>query len=209
MSLAIGNTPTATDIKALKAKVKKEMLRRNGKGSLAAYGGSAYDYTVVPAAGGKMLIEHANKIIVPMNAVRPSGFTEVKAGDPTKSLEALEAKVIAYAAESMTGSTSSCSSSCSGLCTTGNSGSSSCGTCTDACTAQCQFSSSGSCTCGSACQGSTEQSGCANCKDGCTAYCGMSCWDDCNASWSGGKAVTCIGSSCKNYCKGGNINNPV
>lgn len=208
MSLATGNSTLAKDIKTLKAKVKKEMLRRDGKGSLAAYGGSAYDYIVEPVANGKTLIEHANKIIVPMNAVKPSGFTEVKSGDPMKSLEALDAKVTAYAAESMTGNTSSCSSSCSGLCTTGSSGSSSCGSCTDACTAACQYSTDGSCTCGSACQGSTESSTCSNCKDGCTAYCGMSCYGNCSAQWNGGGAVDC-GITCKNSCVGDVINNPV
>lgn len=43
---------------ALKAKVKAEMLRRDQSGSVAAYGGSAYDYTEPPAAGKTIRQEH-------------------------------------------------------------------------------------------------------------------------------------------------------
>ena len=45
------------------------MLRRNQSGSVAAYGGTAYDYTVKPAAGKVLLQEHLDKLHVPMSAV--------------------------------------------------------------------------------------------------------------------------------------------
>lgn len=198
MSLASGNKLLASDINSLKAKVKKEMLRRDGRGSLVEYGGTTYDYSVVPAKGGKLLIEHANKIITPMNAITASGFTEVKKGDRVKSLEALNAKVVAYAAESMGASKSSCSSSCSGLCTTSSSGS--CG-CSGSCGGVCSSTTDGSCTCGSGCKGSTEASTCSSCSDGCTAYCGMSCYGTCSSQWNGGGS-TCAAAKCSGSCIG-------
>ena len=50
---------------ALKAKVKAEMLRRNQSGSVASYGGAAYDYTTAPAAGRTVRKEHRDKLIEP------------------------------------------------------------------------------------------------------------------------------------------------
>ena len=38
-------------LKTLKAKVKAEMLRRSKSGSVAAYGGADYDYSVAPGPG--------------------------------------------------------------------------------------------------------------------------------------------------------------
>lgn len=199
MSLSANSTITSTDIKVLKAKVKAEMLRRDGNGSLVEYGGDSYDYTVAPTSGKAILIEHANKIITPMNKVTASGFTEIKAGNTIKSLETLDAKVTAYAAENKTSSSSSCASSCSGLCK-GGSMTTSCG-CSGSCGGVCSSSSDGSCTCGSACQGSTEASTCSNCKDGCTAYCGMSCYGSCSAAWNGGGS-TCSAAKCSGSCVG-------
>ena len=43
---------------ALKARVKAECQRRNGSGSVASYGGAAYDYTTPPRQGGTVLKEH-------------------------------------------------------------------------------------------------------------------------------------------------------
>lgn len=54
---------------ALKAKVKAEMLRRNQSGSVAAYGGSAYDYAQPPEKGELVRGEHREKVITPMRAV--------------------------------------------------------------------------------------------------------------------------------------------
>ena len=56
---------------ALKAKVKAEMLRRNQSGSVAEYGGAAYDYTNAPAAGRVIQKEHIEKLTGPMRAVNP------------------------------------------------------------------------------------------------------------------------------------------
>lgn len=44
---------TAAELLALKAAIKKEMLRRNAPiGGLDAYGGAAYDFSATPVSGG-------------------------------------------------------------------------------------------------------------------------------------------------------------
>ena len=52
---------TAEQVKQLKAKIKAEMLRRNGNGSLASYGSVTYDFTVQPTKGSGILTEHGKK----------------------------------------------------------------------------------------------------------------------------------------------------
>ena len=45
------------------------MNRRKGTGSLTSYAGTSYDYTTTPAAGGKILEEHIDKLVVPLSKV--------------------------------------------------------------------------------------------------------------------------------------------
>ena len=45
----------------LKARVKAECQRRAYSGSVSSYGGTAYDYSVVPAAGVIVKEEHREK----------------------------------------------------------------------------------------------------------------------------------------------------
>ena len=45
------------------------MNRRCRNGSLVAYAGTNYDYTTPLEAGGKINLEHVNKIIEPLNAI--------------------------------------------------------------------------------------------------------------------------------------------
>ena len=52
----------------LKSKVKAEVLRRNKSGSVASYGGAAYDYKIQPAKGTVILQEHLDKLSVPLSA---------------------------------------------------------------------------------------------------------------------------------------------
>ncbi len=60
---------------ALKAKVKAEMKRRCRSGSVASYGGSAYDYTVEPETGKLIQKEHLDKLTGPMRAVNSDAMT--------------------------------------------------------------------------------------------------------------------------------------
>ena len=52
---------TAQQLNAIKARVKAEMLRRCGYGSLYSYGAASYDFTVTPSAGTKVLTEQGQK----------------------------------------------------------------------------------------------------------------------------------------------------
>lgn len=76
MALNSQNQILASDFVSLKARVKAEMNRRRYSGSLTSYAGTAYDYTENPTSGGVIKPEHANKLIIPVNAITPSGYTE-------------------------------------------------------------------------------------------------------------------------------------
>ena len=129
----------ANRLTALKAKVKTEMLRRNQSGSVASYGGAAYDYTVPPAPGTVIRQEHLDKLSVPLSAVN-SGDVPGRTGNRVVSeaeLSTMEAKVTAWSARSITDrSGSDCRSGCTGTCYTGcATGCSGCGSgCPGACT---------------------------------------------------------------------------
>lgn len=207
MSLSAKEQCLAQEMIDLKARVKAEMQRRNGNGSLVAYAGTDYDYTVDPAAGGQMLTEHVNKIVMPMNAITASGMTEQAVGDQTMAMDGIDAKLTVYEVEPMQkNGTSSCSGACSGLCVSkcvsscGGSCSTGCGSCGGGC--------SGGCTddCNETCSNQCGSDGCSgncgnNCKrDGCTAYCGMSCWGKCSSNCTDG---------CENTCKNTNIRSSV
>lgn len=154
MALTQGSAATASDINALKARVKAEMNRRCQNGSLTAYAGTAYNYTTTPAVGGLINVEHINKILTPMNAItnQTSYGTSKAVGDLITAPNILSTNLAVYEKQAMSkGSTSSCSSSCSGLCTTN---------CYNACT---------SCTSCSGCSGcSGTCQGCSGCGDGCS-----------------------------------------
>ena len=206
MSLSAKEQCLAQEMIDLKARVKAEMQRRNGNGSLVAYAGTDYDYTVDPTAGGQMLTEHVNKIVVPMNAITASGMTEQAVGDQAMAMDGIDAKLTVYVAEpAQKNATSSCSGACSGLCVSScysNCGGScsvgcgSCGGCSGGCTGDCNETCSNQCG-SDGCSGNCGN----NCKrDGCTAYCGMSCWGKCSSNCSGG---------CENTCKNTNIRSSV
>lgn len=116
----------ANRLTALKAKVKAEMQRRNQSGSVASYGGSAYDYAVQPGPGKTVLQEHLDKLSVPMSAVN-SDVVPGKSGKRVvteSELANLETRVTAWGARSMTDqSGSDCSSGCKGGCAWGCTGS--------------------------------------------------------------------------------------
>ena len=206
MSLSAKEQCLAQEMIDLKARVKAEMQRRKGNGSLVAYAGTDYDYTVDPAAGGQMLTEHVNKIVVPMNAITASGMTEQAVGDQAMAMDVIDAKLTVYVAEpAQKNATSSCSGACSGLCVSscysscGGScsvGCGSCGGCSGGCTGDCNETCSNQCG-SDGCSGNCG----SNCKtDGCTAYCGMSCWGKCSRNCTDG---------CENTCKNTNIRSSV
>ena len=185
---------------ALKARVKTEMQRRNQSGSVAGYGGSAYDYTVAPAAGGVVRAEHRDKLVTPMRAVN-SDLVPESAGSVIRESELanLETRVTAWSARSMTDqSGSDCKSGCTGTCYTGcNTGCSGCGS---GCPGSCSGCGSGcpsSCTgCGSGCPTGCSSCG-GSCSDGCTG-CGSGCATGCD----GCDGCSGCGSGCADGCSG-------
>lgn len=206
MALNSQNQILASDFVSLKARVKAEMNRRCRSGSLTAYAGAAYDYSVVPANGVIVKPEHLNKLVVPINAISPSGYTEKAAGDAVPELATLDAKLAAHEAYPMRGSGSDCASGCSGLCSSGcynscsgcgGSCSYDCSGCSGTCTGDCQGTCSGGCStsCGGACW-----------RDGCTSNCTAACRMDCTGSCSGGCSGGCMSNcakGCTTGCRGG------
>lgn len=202
MALNSKNLILASDFVSLKARVKAEMQRRRYTGSLTSYAGTAYDYTETPVVKGTIKTEHINKIVVPINAISPSGYTDKSAGDIIPELETLNTKLQAHEKFPLRGSGTDCASSCSGLCSSGcynscsgcgGSCSYDCSGCSGSCTGDCTGSCSGGCStsCGTACW-----------RDGCTSHCTAACrmnCTSCEGSCIGGCATGC-GGNCRLKC---------
>lgn len=187
MALNSQNQILASDFVSLKARVKAEMNRRCRSGSLTAYAGTAYDYSVVPANGVIVKPEHLNKLVVPINAILPSGYTEKAAGDAVPELATLDAKLAAHEAYPMRGSGSDCASGCSGLCSSG------CYNSCSGCGGSCSYDCSG---CSGTCTGDCE----GTCSGGCSTSCGGACWrDGCTSNCTAACRMDCTG-GCKGNC---------
>ncbi len=187
MALNSQNQILASDFVSLKARVKAEMNRRCRSGSLTAYAGAAYDYSVVPANGVIVKPEHLNKLVVPINAISPSGYTEKAAGDAVPELATLDAKLAAHEAYPMRGSGSDCASGCSGLCSSG------CYNSCSGCGGSCSYDCSG---CSGTCTGDCE----GTCSGGCSTSCGGACWrDGCTSNCTAACRMDCTG-GCKGNC---------
>ncbi len=187
---------------ALKAKVKAEMLRRNQSGSVAAYGGSEYDYAQPPEKGGLVRSEHREKVITPMRAVNSDLVDEVQgAAIGEEELADMETRVDVWAARSITDrSGSDCKSGCTGTCYTGcTTGCSGCGSgCPTGCSGCGSGCPTGCSGCGSGCP-----TGCSGCGSGCgdaCAGCGTGCYGGCLGC--GGNCSAC-GGGCGAECSVG------
>lgn len=204
----------SSDFKNLKAKVKAEALRRCKSGSVAEYGGAAYDYTEAPADGGAVKGEHLEKILEPMQAINPDGLPEYPGELTEDGIETMETKAAAWAARSMTNrGTSDCKSGCTGTCTTGCStgcyGCSGCGgSCSSSCKeGDCYGQCSGCSGCGSGCANSCtgQCSGCSGCGSGCASSCTGGC-KGCSGTCSGTCSGSCLyGCSTGCYSTGSNL----
>lgn len=184
---------TADEINAIKKKVKAEMQRRHGTGSMATYAGTNWDFTALPATGGKVQTEHGHKVIAPIIAVKPQGnLTDAAAGAKIPSdfnTANLNKIVDTYAAEATTTPHSSCQASCSGLCTTGCY--SGCSGCLSSCINGCAYECTNSCT--ASCM--------LDCVTGCENTCKITCFKVCLNSCVGGCESGCEG-GCEGTCRG-------
>ena len=177
-------------LKTLKAKVKAEMLRRSKTGSVAAYGGADYDYSVAPGPGTVTQQEHLDKLSIPMSAVNADAVPR-KTGPRVVTEEELanmETRVTVWAARTLTDrSASDCKAGCTGTCYTG------CVTGCSGCGSGCPNGCSG---CGSGCP-----NGCSGCGSGCPNGC-SGCGSGCGSGCSGGCSDNCA-SGCPTGCQGG------
>lgn len=209
MALSEGNVILASDFIALKARVKAECKRRKYNGSVKAYAGSSYDYTVKPKNGNVPLPEHFNKIIVPMNAMVKTGRSKTKNGDLVRAMNDIDTALTKLERIAETAKNGGCKSSCTGLCqgtcSTGCSGCS--GTCTGGCSSGCSGSCKGSCdwTCTKVCYDNCDSEcygECATgCSGGCTGGCSSLCKGSCKSTCTTGCSGSCKG-SCKTTCVG-------
>ena len=207
MSLNPKNQQLAADFNNLKARVKTEMTRRSGQNSLTSYAGSQYDYTRTPAKGVQLQTEHINKIIIPMNAIAPSGYNQFDAGDQAVSVADLTTRISAHESRSTKeGAATDCVGGCNGLCSTGCfAGCSGCtGTCNTTCKGECTGSCTGTCklgctqSCSDDCYGGCSES----CEGFCGDYCESVCGETCTVGCSGGCRGGCTGDGCEGSCKG-------
>ena len=116
MGMASGDAISAADFIAIKARVKAECARRKYNGSVAAYAGAAYDYTVSPSVNGVPLTEHFNKIITPLNQIINTGRTTVAVNDPVRYMSQISSSLATLEAIAATAASSGCKASCTGLC---------------------------------------------------------------------------------------------
>ena len=191
MALTKGSAISASDINALHTRVLNEIARRSKSGAVGSMSSwtSKAAYTKTPAVGNAIQIEHANKIIEPVNAINTSGMTKVTAGAAITNFSGLSAKLTTFETRSkqtnLTGSDHLCNASCTGLCSTGcHTGCSSCGgscsnncsSCGGNCSNDCNTTCSGDCneTCTNSCG-----QGCATCYTSCGGDCKTGCFNDC------------------------------
>lgn len=186
---------------ALKAKVKAEMQRRNATGSVAAYAGTAYDYS---DTSGKIVKEHYTKNIDPLRAVDTTNVPTA-GGDRAISendIAQMEAKITVLSAinkevQSGHGCRSSCTGLCSTACTGGCRGCSGCSGCSAACKTNCS-GCDGCSGCGTKCSSCTSCDGCSGCGSACRNDC-TSCTSCSGCSGCSG-CTSCEGGSCTGSC---------
>lgn len=194
-------------IKAIKARVKAECLRRCYTGSVAQYGAAGYDFINAPASDIVAASEHFSKDIDPLHAINSDVFPNTYAPRVITDADLLAQEAFLTVAEKTAVTETShndCSASCTGLCLgcTNTCGGACTGSCGSNCTGKCTTSCTGGCDTGcTSCYG-----GCSSCEgycDGCTGSCAgcTGCGSRCDTSCD----VTCEGycfGGCANMCQG-------
>lgn len=162
---------TAEKVIELKAKIKAEMLRRDGHGSLASYGDSNYDFITNPVIGELIKAEHGQKTVDLLLKIEDYGdltLSNQNSVIPSSFTEELLTEVDRLAGETKTGldtETSSCRGDCTGLCV-------------GSCIGQCNGCTGCTASCGTGCA-----SGCySNCKGSCNVDCTSGCFSQCTGA---------------------------
>lgn len=175
---------------AIKARVKAECQRRAYNGSVSAYGGTDYDYTVAPETGKVIQKEHYEKLAVPLNAINSETFPDTHGARIVNDdeLTTMEAKLTVYESRSKTdNSNNDCAASCTGLCISCT------GTCTGTCSTSCSGICENSCNndCYGGCKGKCDTTCTSKCQDSCDVDCWTGCWDTCKDDCTGGCELYC------------------
>lgn len=162
---------TAKQVIELKAKIKEEMLRRNGHGSLVTYGDSQYDFTINPVANELIMLEHGQKTIDLLLKIEDYGDLTLSKKDsliPSSFTDELITEIDRLASESKTGLNTEISS-CRGDCT---------GLCVASCIGLCNGCTGCTATCGIGCA-----TGCySNCTGSCNTNCNSGCFSECTGA---------------------------
>lgn len=166
----------------LKAAIKAEMQRRKYTNSLAAYGGTAYDYTKTPAVGDAIYEEHYTKNIVPLQAANSTKVPDatMPRAVSQEDMDSMESFVAIMSARTNLAdrSSSDCNGNCAGACSTA---------CSTGCYTTCTGTCSGTCV--------------ATCANDCNYDCYGSCYGNCSGTCSGTCSGGCSG-GCTNACTG-------
>ncbi|WP_055667266.1 hypothetical protein [Desnuesiella massiliensis] len=205
MSMKLSSTFNPQDFINLKNRVKNEMNRRNGNGSLTQYASASYDFSKSPKKGNTISIEHYSKIRDVMAAINPAkvALPSKKFSQSVPYMVLLEANMTTFEAQPRgERSNNDCASACSGMCintcttscTGGCNGCSGCGgVCSTSCTGGCDGCSGCGGACSTSCTGNCD--GCTGCRDACTG-----CTGGCTGTCSG---CTGCGGYCANSCLNG------
>lgn len=174
-------------------------------GSVAEYGTSNWDYNNPPTTNRDALIEHFNKVIIPLRAINinrvPDGpsdrvITDADITNMETAIAALELRDV------YNQSATDCFTMCTGTCTT---------TCTGGCANGCTNSCQGcgrSCSydCSNGCEGGCGDNCTGQCRTNCTTGCGTGCSGDCIrecATTSSCSSGAVCSSGCSSTCSGG------
>lgn len=163
---------TAEKVIELKAKIKAEMSRRNGHGSLEKYADSSYNFTITPVKGELIKAEHGQKTVDLLLKIEDYGdltLSKQHSKIPSSFTEELITEVDRLSKETKTGLSTE-KSSCRGDCT---------GLCVASCISQCN-----------GCSGCT-----ASCGTGCATGCYSNCTGSCNTNCTGGCNTNCTGAT--------------
>ena len=161
---------TAEKVIELKAKIKAEMLRRNGHGSLESYGGSSYDFTITPVKGELVKAEHGQKTVDLLLKIEDYGdltLSKQHSKIPSSFTEELLTEIDRLAGETKTGLSTE-KSSCRGDCT---------GLCVGSCIGKCNGCTGCTASCGTGCA--------SGWKSGCTGSCNTNCTGGCDTNCTG------------------------
>lgn len=207
------NEDLVNSLISIKAKVKAELARRNGYGSLAPFADPTWDFAETPKTNDVVKNEHLKKIVDPLLQVTDFGDPEYIAdvgSNPLANIEEAGVLLDKLIGQTMIGNESSCRSACSGLCLgtcttacSGCTGCTGCTSCTGGCGSGCATECGGACVsgCGAGCQGGCN--GCTSCAGectsctGCTGSCYAQCNDGCKTACTGSCGGTCS-TSCGN-----------